>query len=511
MATYQARRQQGRLSPGWPASVAALLLAACTSWAPAPFSAALTSDEPCGPAGGRQPGNGTKDASGIQQVIDEIKEVRRRYIRAAQCLTGESSAAGIGLIGLSSLALFKGITSPHSRDMAGLGVLGGATYLASGGADTSAIARRRTLYYAGAAALNCSLRFAETFQSGGSEERLLVDLINTAQATQSELLRVELGLREHNLSAEVDTQPGRRAAAGCDAAPQSCTEPGASATAREQAGFETCKAILARCTSSADTTRPKRTHPAVKAMINNLVKTHDEIEKLVFESTEVQAKVRKEPSRIGSQVAGIQTRVGDEASKTFPDVTAVLNSLGGLKAASFKVSGATALSDAAAEVAGSTESAGPAARPKTKDLPVKLMTDAQSALTAASLAAARLRRALQLEQGRFSDANSDLQACAMVLPGAPAAGTAPPPAAPAPAAPATAASAPQPTVVTANFDPKLMAPLLGLPSTATVEQLQSAIKTCQQQVLKRGSATGISVDSETMMAILGEACKAASP
>lgn len=498
------------------AGMAVLMLSSCASWTPPVFSPSLSSDERCAVfIGGATPAASAASAASdpLEGAVDDIKTTRKRYIHAARCLTQDTSLGGAALIGLSSLALFKAVTKPHPKDMAGLGILGGATYLYAGG--DSAIGQRRLVYYAGADALSCTLQAAEPYRTPKATKGSLTlpELVDKALTARDALLAPERDLMiEAKAPAEVQKVPGRAAAAACDqVGRQVCPEPGPGASAAEVASARACKKQNELCVRGADTERTKTVHPAVRLMLADIAKVRNDIDKLVVDSTALESVIGLMTVRIEKHAALIQTQVAREADKTFPDLNAVLNSAGKLRTVAFNVSKASVFGDppAAEAPAGKTESTGTSSQFKAP--PETKLSEARQKLGEAIRAASDLRRTMMLSKQRIDNASIDLQSCVVSLPAStttttetsgessgatpPSASTNPPPS--------------TPGLVVADADPKVLNDLLGLSQDASGDARQAALKACEQKLFNRSTANGVKLDGDMAAAVLQGRCKGA--
>jgi hypothetical protein len=314
-------------------------------------------------------------------------------------------------------------------------------------------------------------------------------------------------------SPAMERVPGKRAAPGCDGlSRQACPEPGADASAAERASALACKKVNAHCATSADTERTMPNHPALQVMLNDITRSRDDIDKLVSDAATLEGVVDMAAGNVRARAEKIQTQVAVEALKTFPDLSAVLNSAGKLRALSFQVSGASVFGDGTAGTAanaGTTESDSRAAK-KFKDLPSDAMDIARDKLGQAIRNAANLRHALERVRQRIAAANTDLQTCTLSVPASSTPGegqgtsTTPPTTAP---AATTGGPTATPPVVATEIDPSALAGLLGLSANATGAEVQPALKACEQKLFNRSSATGVTLDSEMTSALLKGRCK----
>lgn len=500
--------------------VLACALAACSSWMPPAFSPALSSDAACtrfvGTAGQGPAPAAADQESALERQVRDVEAARRTYLHVARCLTQDSSLGTAGLLGLSSLALFKGVTAPHPKDMAGLGAVGGFAYLNSSG-DAGA-RQRRDVYYRGADALGCALKAAEPYRLSAVDGRDDVDgLAEQALQARNGLLVPERSLRTEAARPALERIAGKPAAAGCERiARRRCEDPGSSASPGERAAYEACAVIERRCAAGPASTLSKTEHPSVKLLLADITKARDDIDRLLADANVLQGAIDVSARSLESQSALIQTAVARELDKTYPDPEAVLKSVGSLKAVAFNVTKAPAFGDSApaattgAAAAGQAHSDLAAAR-SVKELPQAEYTEAREALREALDAGARLRRGLQRVHQRVAAVSTELRSCGLAAAAAPAAPTAP--AAPEAGAPTATASPPAvavPSAVVDDLDGNVVRSLLGLPSSAGGGEVRARLQACQLKVLNQPGATGITLDADAMAALVKGQCKGVS-
>ena len=137
----------------------ALPLVGCTSLTPHLFAEGVVASR--GADGRWKIDAQTNRPNALRASLDETKLMRGRYLHAVAEQGNAIPQIAAGLLGLSALSLYKGVTGGLStRDAAGAGVVGTTAWAWS---STLLPASRRDVYRAGAEALRCAMLTVEPF------------------------------------------------------------------------------------------------------------------------------------------------------------------------------------------------------------------------------------------------------------------------------------------------------------------------------------------------------------
>lgn len=337
------------------AVAAAVLASGCSSLTPQIFSDRVVTV----PATSNNCSDASKPAS-LDCAYEEAAQVKGRYMVAVRDQGNAQPLLSAGLIGLSGLTLFKGITHPNTRDMVGAGVLG-STALAWGSTQLST--PRLAVYRAGADALMCAMTAVEPLRPGQATLGAITDgpTVDTLYGRRAAVVarRNELAglLRQHaalNTTTDVTTpamttcKPATFSAAKCPAA-----KPGQSE--------EDTKIALAQCKLLPPVKSPPQctTTPAKTVTIappQRVTKAfgdaRDEINtatQLVDDVKETINAMRDAGPLLARKTQDIQLAVSAEVDKTVPNLSAVMAAAGSLRTNALALTGFAAFKPGAAQ------------------------------------------------------------------------------------------------------------------------------------------------------------------
>src|SRR5688572_9267375 len=229
-------------------------------------------------------GDATRFYGDLPESIAAVNDLRRRYVDAVGEMSTIQNSIGAGLIPLSALALYKGITSSSDstqRWLAAAGIGGAAAYAFS----TAYSSRpRQTVYLAGADALGCLVTSTRPYLYEKSE-------FGTDKGSDRKTF---LGALEY-LAASADRLARRLA-----------TSPALPETAEAQRTLESARLTLGKART-------------------------------------LHAQVRLAGTRLREKALEVQNQVSVEVLKTEPDLTAVFRSLETIREHAFRFSGSSLL------------------------------------------------------------------------------------------------------------------------------------------------------------------------
>lgn len=319
----------------------ALALTGCSSLSPQIFSDRLMTD-----------GNTSGPPETLKEAYDDAAEVQRRYFTAVRNQGNATPQLSLGLIGLSAIALFKGMTHPNTSDMVGMGVAGSAAYAAG---NTLLSSPRLDVYRAGGEALGCAMTAVEPLRIGAdpailgkltdtASERTLygrsVQLVDARDELQDQLQKVQDLATIRHVPDTGKRKVKVRLPPECKALP-------ANPTPIEKLQDQQCKAKPGVLTT--------REEPApAGALIDEA--PPDELDRVVIEAralieatdrqidaaqSDINTLVSAGPA-LWSRSLAIQKVVSEEVGKTVPNLAAVMAAAKGMKSTGFSVPGADA-------------------------------------------------------------------------------------------------------------------------------------------------------------------------
>ena len=292
-----------------------------------------------------------KAPTSLTEAKAEAETLRARYLLAARDLSEVGARSSAALIGVSALALFKGITRPTSKDLAGLGIIGSGTYAY---ASTMTSRPRQLLYLEGAKALSCALTTASAYdfevgwaRGADAKPPSLESLVTKASDSSADLDKVRTALSKFGQSRTERQPESRTLPKQCDEA--NLVEPapaasGASADERRLADIRRSNAARAReaCAPLRMVEVTIEPHPDVVAMLRALARARTRIDQLVTQGNEQLGKFEVAPLALWNRTLSIQFNVAGEVLKTEPDITAVRAVASSLKPLAIGLAGSAA-------------------------------------------------------------------------------------------------------------------------------------------------------------------------
>ena len=380
------------------ALLATAVVAGCSSLTPQMFS-----EEALSYRGDN--GRYTIDKAAYERAVELPEAYRRaavlrgRYLQAVEEQGNAGSQLGAGLLGLSAITLFKGVTGGlNTRDAAGAGVVGTTAWAWH---STMVPPSRRELYRAGADALHCAMSAVEPLREGGQplgkatdapEQKTFYGAINDLEQARAELDGAVTRWsfqKEPTLVTRTTVKPGRTRLdkSACKPIPA-----GADAIARSAAGEE-CKKLTRVVQERATTESSTVQRASPQALIAVFDAADKELTAAKTQADRAQA-VAKEVSGAGhllwDRTLAIQLAVSREVEKTIPDLASVLRLGQGLRSAAFSFTGLAAFKP---ETVGELEGSG-TSRPST-DLDKRAQRAIESALVKTGNARVQLERWLR--------------------------------------------------------------------------------------------------------------------
>ena len=337
------------------AGLVVLGLGACSSLTPQmnwPFASESvpgqgTEAVPCRPSG---PASQAHEALGA--TICQVEALQNAYIVANQDQSNINARTGAMVIATSALALFKGVTGPHPKDLAGLGVLGSGAF-AYGSSMTSRA--RQSLYLAGAQALECGLSTARAYQ-------LPADWLGSRSGpTQSPTFYGELGAAQGALAglryARIQLAPSLRESSVEIPNPQTRPETCKPSDYREpEAGARTAGETLSklreiqrerarrhklRCEAPQTLTQTRTPHPEARSLDAELLAEQTALASLISQAERLGAQVQGAAGALRAQALGVYVKVAGEQLKAEPDLAAVRAAASSLRQSAQGLTGAS--------------------------------------------------------------------------------------------------------------------------------------------------------------------------
>lgn len=333
---------------------AALATAGCSSLTPQIFSERLIASKD---ANGQWVATNKGAPATLEATITDVSQVQGRYLAAVESQGNSGPVLSAGLIGLSAVALFKGITGANTRDMAGAGVAGSTAWALN---STLVSPPRRDVYRAGAQALGCALTAAEPMRV--IEKRLGSPDDDTGKDTlhgrYKALLVAQSALRRQLIQHAALTEPRRVQTEPAKAAwvervkePPKCKAPAADASPEDKLAFKVCQ--------QAPPTTKTISHPAEPAKFAweeapaELTRVYDAARQRSAASVAQQQQALRAiegasgaAQALWHQSLQIQLAVSQEVEKTVPNTASVFAAIKGMREVGFTLTGATALAPA---------------------------------------------------------------------------------------------------------------------------------------------------------------------
>lgn len=363
-------------------------------------------------------------------------EARRQWAQSAREETERKRGVSAGLIGLSAIALIKGVTSPNAKDLAGLGAVSAGLF---GWGSTMTSSARNAVYREGMASMACAVAAVEPYRYaewlGSDSHQDINGLLAHARKSLSELGNESAALQRKNVTVKVTTAAGAVPAACAQFSPAAC------------AGFAPNTAMALLCEKNKADCAPrgaKSVEVKPPAQVGEALRQADaeaqELQRAIYEVQDLQGQSAAAADWLMSVGSEIERRVREGVEKTEPDLATVLSvsqALGSKPQPTAQTPPAPAPQPPSSPGDGTGHSAPPAG--KADDLNAQLLREANGLLDRVQ-SARKQRVALQMRSAFLKQAlraaRSD--ACRRVLPlsfdaepttpaaAAPATATAPP-------------------------------------------------------------------------------------
>lgn len=352
----------------------------------------------------------------VAAVEADIATVQWRYLGAVRGLSNLSPRTSTALIGLSAVALFKGLTNGSSKDIAGAGVLGSAIW-AYGSTMTSR--PRQQVYIAGVAALSCLVSVAKPYDVPAA---WTADLTQKSTNVAVEFEKLRAWRERYGHLSETLSEPGVNATQPKECATRVTCPPVAendSEAMRAEKDAQ-CKKLLAdrtkRCAGGGGrSARQQLPAPELSTAFNQAVEEQGRLERSLLNADRLSGTIAMAGPKLWDQSVQTQLKVSAEVLKTEPDPTAVLATVKNLHQVAGIVAG-TGL-----PAAGSTQ--GGAEKPTTSFRSLgggeqQAIRELQSLLTASYQARIALDRKLAEMDARVAAIGRDGDDCQFTPPGA---------------------------------------------------------------------------------------------
>lgn len=325
-------------------------LAGCSSLAPQIFSERLQVQRG---ADGRYAVAKAEAPLTLEEAYADAAFVQRRYLTAVQEQGNATPQLATGLIGLSALTLFKGVTHPNTTDAAGAGVIGSTTWALG---NTLLSRPRLDVYRAGADALGCAMAAVEPLRratptlgqpSDGAGTRTLygaMAAVDEARNALDELLARHAAMAETRVRIVQPAVPETRRIV--TERPR-CEIPKGTPPARAQALQDECNRQPPRTREEKVPAKPEQTQTVVPeaAVTDAFRRARREIELADGQTEAAQRVVRAHDDAaalLWRKSLAIQLTVSAEVDKTIPDLASVLRAAQGLRDSGFVQTGAKA-------------------------------------------------------------------------------------------------------------------------------------------------------------------------
>ncbi|MFT3803256.1 MAG: hypothetical protein QM766_18840 [Burkholderiaceae bacterium] len=322
-----------------------VLLAGCSGLSPQIFSERLMAERNTeGADASVQPPNS------LEEAYADASHVQRLYLTAVRDQSNLTPRLAAGLIGLSAVTMYRGLTSPGTHSLAALGAVGAATY---GYGRLVASPTRLDVYRAGAEALSCAMAAVEPLRIGqtrlgkaddGPTQRTLYGGVEQVRQRSDELRK--LLYRHAGLLESVDERiPGRaassrtvkRPAPACDSPKDTPPEVALARRAQceRQPTVETIVTIPATPPLSVLRVAPDELRAAADAAWSELERARGSVERAEGAFKAVAAA----GALLWHQSVRIQIAVSKQVDATVPDLAAVLRTAQSLPDTAFALTG----------------------------------------------------------------------------------------------------------------------------------------------------------------------------
>lgn len=258
-------------------------------------------------------------APNLQLAIAHAREAQRQWGESARGESDRKRGLSAGLIGLSAIALLKGVTNPNARDLAGIGAVSAGLF-AWGNTMTSSA--RNAIYREGIATLACAVETVAPYDSPkwhGSGEESIDKLLDKAQAAEAKLDEWINRLKSHN---EVRTKniPAQQLPSSCAPVRQPvCT---AAAPGSHQAAI--CEALKPKCVARAASIVEEKPAPSFSALMLAAMHEKVEVTRVIDRTIQLQGRADSAGTWLWRTGVEVEQRVRDGIEKTEPDLATVL-------------------------------------------------------------------------------------------------------------------------------------------------------------------------------------------
>ncbi|KPF58001.1 hypothetical protein D621_07135 [beta proteobacterium AAP51] len=373
----------------------------------------------------------THRAPTLHEAMAEAQQLQFRYINAARQLSEVNAGSSAALLGLSALAVFKGITNPTTRDLAGLGILASGTYAYG----TTMVSRpRQALYLAGADALACALTASQPYDLAAGFVRGAPDSLETlAKNADQAALQLEQALRalrplavDRQIKVNTESpQPALCQGASLTPPPKPPASAGADALRLWELQDRNVRKLTRSCAPSRPIDVTLTAHPEVKPMVEALEAALRSLSRQSQQAGAQIGVIETAPAALWDRMMNIQVKVAGEVIKTEPDIGAVRSAAQGLRSGAFALTGAAAFAAPAAsaasgaasmpqgtpQIAANQPSGEDDTKPRASPRPTAELQNAQIALDAARSAHDPLRAKLAQLKARVDQVSTPLARC----------------------------------------------------------------------------------------------------
>lgn len=318
----------------------------------------------------------------LEEAYADAAWMQARYATAVQDQGNATPQLSAWLIALSAATMYKGLTSPHSRDIAGAGVVGAASWALG---STLLSRPRLDVYRAGVEALGCAMAAVEPMRRAAPQLGKPDDAPDTAtlhgrialverrSAALQALLDQHAALDASRLSVAAPRPPQRRT----ETVRPRCEIPTDASPAR-------ALALQAECAQRPPVTRtvteptaaPTQTELRPPAALRQTFRrARDELTAAsgqLASADRAVASVAAAAGQLWRKSVGIQLAVSEQVDKTVPDLAAVRSVAQGLRDTGFvQIGGASASSASIPAQSSATEW-----QPNASDLAAQAAIDA---------------------------------------------------------------------------------------------------------------------------------------
>lgn len=323
-----------------PAAALVLALAGCSALSPHMYSSRRVAVQDANGKWALQDGGAPRS---LEETYAAAALMQGRYLAAVESQGNAVPQISAGLLGLSASSLYKGITGPNTRDMAGAGVVGTSAWAWR---NTMLSDQRLAVYRAGADALGCAMAAVEPLRSAekrlgneadGAQQDTLYGRYQAVVAAQR-LLRIEMvhsvGLTASRLVSVPAPAPAPR--------PPICKPVAVSAPALDKLALERCKAQPPSPPPAAAPSTVTELPPTDLAQAYAQAKTVFQASGPRLQQAErVIDAVSGAGPALWQRTLAIENAVSTEVDKTIPNPASVLAAAKGMKDVAGVITGAS--------------------------------------------------------------------------------------------------------------------------------------------------------------------------